>query len=107
MRAGIKFSAQLAIYTRLQDGHYVSWIPALDVYSQGDTKDQAFENGIEAVKLFFESCYRRGVLDQVLKDAGLEPDREVIEVPDVDDGELVDVPLPLLVAQRNAEITTR
>lgn len=105
VRAGIRFSVKIAIQTRREQGHYISWAPALDLYSQGDNRDEAHSNCIEAIQLFFESCYRRGVLDQVLKDVGLEPDREVVHVPTDDDGTVVDVSLPLLVAQRNAEIT--
>lgn len=51
---------------------YVARCLPLDVVSQGRTIARALHNLREAVELFVESCYERGVLEQVLKDAGFE-----------------------------------
>lgn len=51
-------------------GMYVSYCRALDLYSQGGTEREAKKNMSEAVVLFIESCYSRGVLNEVLKDSG-------------------------------------
>ena len=53
-----------------EDDVYIScWAP-LDLYSQGDTPDDAVTNLIEAVHLFVESCIERGTLRAVLADLG-------------------------------------
>jgi predicted RNase H-like HicB family nuclease len=43
--------------------------PVLDVHSQGETETQAKKNLAEALSLFLISCYERGTLDAVLKQA--------------------------------------
>ena len=47
-------------------GIYVSYCPALDVCSQGETVKKARDNIIEATKLLIESCFERGVLHKFL-----------------------------------------
>ncbi len=44
---------------------------ALDVVTQGESKEDALDNFREAVQLFIESCYRRGTLYTVLNESGL------------------------------------
>lgn len=51
---------------------YVARLAALDIQSQGPTVARSLANLREAVELFIESCYERGVLERVLKDAGFE-----------------------------------
>lgn len=53
---------------------WIASCPSLDVVTQGESFDQAHENLTEALTLFFESCIRRGTLEQVLQEAGYEPD---------------------------------
>lgn len=50
---------------------FIAHCSALDVYSQGDTQEEAFEHLKEALDLFIESCTERGVLREVLEDAGI------------------------------------
>ncbi len=52
MRSTRKFTA---IIEREDDG-YVSLCPELDIASQGSTKEEAEENLIEAIELFFEAA---------------------------------------------------
>ena len=55
---------------------YIAQCPALDVFSQGNTKDEAESNLKEALDLFVESCKERGVLVDVLKECGVWPESE-------------------------------
>jgi predicted RNase H-like HicB family nuclease len=47
---------------------FVACCPILDVYSQGNSEDEAKENLVEAVALFITSCVERGALEAVLRD---------------------------------------
>ena len=75
-RARIAFQLSVPVEVRPDDVGYISRCPALDVYSQGDTEQEAKDNLNEALRLFVTSCYRRGTLEQVLKDCGFEPDAD-------------------------------
>jgi predicted RNase H-like HicB family nuclease len=44
----------------------------LDVHSQGHTREQAERNLQDARATFLLSCYERGTLDVVLREANLE-----------------------------------
>ena len=55
---------------------YVSYCQALDVYSQGETEEEASTNLIEALHLFVQSCYERGTLDAVMKERGFAVERD-------------------------------
>lgn len=62
-----------AVITKKKPGVYVSYCPALDLYSQGDTRKEAEKNIIEATHLFIESCLERNTLNEVLTDCGFHP----------------------------------
>ncbi len=49
-----------------EDDVYVAHWPTLDVYSQGDTSEEAAENLAEAIQLFVASCVERGTLGAVI-----------------------------------------
>lgn len=51
-------------------GIYVSYCPALDLYSQGATAKEARANIIAAMQLFIESCFERGTLRDALRECG-------------------------------------
>ncbi len=59
-----------ALVKKEKPGMYVSYCPALDLYSQGKTITEAKKNIIEATELFIESCFERGVLNKVLAKKG-------------------------------------
>lgn len=68
---------KVSVHVRLQahvdrekPGMYVSYCPALDLYSQGATVKEARANIAEAVQLFIESCFERGTLRDVLLECG-------------------------------------
>ena len=69
---GFNISIQLEISYDEEVKQWVSCCPVLDLYSQGDTKEQAIENIHEAVSLFLGTCYELGTLNQVLP-VGLAP----------------------------------
>ncbi|MBU1627936.1 type II toxin-antitoxin system HicB family antitoxin [bacterium] len=47
--------------------------PILDVYSQGETIEEAKKNIKDALTGFLTTCYEMGTFDSVLEKAGLEP----------------------------------
>ncbi len=64
---------------------------------------------LEAIQLFIESCYERGVLSEALKELGFKPDKEyaslgsrqassVLQAAEDSGALMIDVPLPLLVS---------
>lgn len=105
----VHFSLQVVVDIRKENDVYYIGSDAFDIHSQGYSEDEAKENIIEAIQLFIESCYERGVLADALKELGFEPDREhcrmglqqafsVLQVPEDSGSMMVDVPLPLLIA---------
>jgi predicted RNase H-like HicB family nuclease len=67
----IKMEWQLPATIKKKGKWYVSSCPLLDVYSQGRTREEARRNIVDALASFLMSCYERGTLDAVLRDAGL------------------------------------
>ena len=63
----VQFRAQI---TKTEIGGYVSYCPALDLYSQGKTVKEAKNNVTEAVRLLIEDCLEQGILNKVLSDCG-------------------------------------
>jgi predicted RNase H-like HicB family nuclease len=76
---------------------YVSCCPIFDVYSQGDTEEEAKKNLIEALTGFIITCYEIGTLSAVLRDSGFIPAKE-IEAEESDDQNVnfIDIPLPFM-----------
>ena len=78
---------------------YVSCCPILDVYSQGDTAEEAKHNLIEAITLFAISCFERGTLEEVLKDCGFTTRPGTFTYPKNDSPtDYIDVPIPMFVS---------
>lgn len=73
LKQTITFKVSLPFRIKKENGIYISNCPILDVWSQGPSKKVAIENLAEAVQLFLINCYKRGVLDQVLKESGFVP----------------------------------
>ena len=100
MRIGIEF--RLPAKIRKKGKWYVSSCPSLDVHSQGHTKDEARQNLIDALVFFLESCFTRGTLDEVLREAGfsLGAQRAAASSRPSKDAESVTVPLPFMIRHR-------
>ncbi|MDA8003167.1 MAG: type II toxin-antitoxin system HicB family antitoxin [Alphaproteobacteria bacterium] len=62
----------VATITQEKPGLHVSYCPALDLYSQGKTREEARENLIEATHLFIESCLERNTLSEALTECGFD-----------------------------------
>jgi len=97
----IQFHVKIPFAIHVEDDVFVSSCPPLDVVSQGETKEEALKNLAEATRLFIETCYQMGTLDQVLGELGFSKTEELSE--SADDDATLDVPLHLLVAQHHAE----
>lgn len=95
----IQFSVQVAIQVKQEGKWFIASCPALDVHSQGQSEKEALHNIGEAIQLFIESCYERGVLEQVLKQSGFQPGRDSVEMHD--ENHVINVPLSLVA--KNAE----
>lgn len=81
---------------------FISRCDPLNLFSQGQTEQQAIENIQEAVELFIESCYERGTLEQVLKDCGFQPAHGRLPKRRVDE-HMLNVPLSLVASAKRAE----
>lgn len=103
MGGSIKALFRLPFNVRQEGVWFYSCCPVLDVSSQGHTHDEAISNLIEALQLYIESCFRRGTLDEVLRESGFEFDESHDEE---EEGEYVDVPISL-VARGHAEARAR
>ncbi len=58
-------------YRQDQDsGVFVSFCPALKIYSQGRNAEEAMEALRSAVKLFLNNCYKREQLERALRELG-------------------------------------
>ena len=75
----VMFSLTVDSEVKKEGDVYVSYCPALDVYSQGDSEDEASANLIEALQLFLQSCYERGTLDAVMKERRREQYFELLD----------------------------
>ena len=52
---------------------FVSYCPTLNVYSHGESAEEAMAHLKQSVVLYLETCLKRETLDKVLKDAGFSP----------------------------------
>lgn len=99
----IEFQARLPFNIIDKKNYYLASCTVLDVHSQGDTQEKARNNLIEALSLFFLSCFERGTLDAVLKECGFKPGffsskitKSSLDYPQLKK-KYIDVPIPLFV----------
>jgi predicted RNase H-like HicB family nuclease len=52
---------------------FVSYCPTLNVYSHGDSPEEAMTHLKQSVVLYLETCLKRETLDRVLKNSGFIP----------------------------------
>ena len=72
MQASMEF--KLPAQIRKKGKWFISSCNLLDVHSQGHTREQAECNLKDALATFLLSCYERGTLEAVLREAGFVPD---------------------------------
>ena len=69
------FQITLPAKIKKKRDRFVSSCDVLDINTQGYTEEEARQNLVEAIKLFFISCYERGTLDEALKECGFRAPR--------------------------------
>jgi len=81
----------------------------LDIHTQGRTEAEARSNLVEALQLFVQSCFERGTLDAVLKQAGFRPARRRPDRErEAEEGSAwLDVPLSLVARRGTQDHTGR
>lgn len=114
----LKLVASVACALRRDDetGVYVSFCPALSLYSQGTSEEQSRQALEGAIKLFLSTCYDRKQLDRALQEAGFQKtssgmgtplqqmgDWIAIQEAKYDEAFEVEVPLHLIAA-KHAEL---
>jgi len=70
LRAAVRYDDEAAVW--------VSWCPALDVYSQGTSRVRAQAAIEEALVMYVRFCYQKKILGQVLSNRGFtasKPDK--------------------------------
>ncbi|MFH1672180.1 MAG: hypothetical protein ABIF87_01950 [Pseudomonadota bacterium] len=100
MKKEVRFSAHLPVKIIKRKKWFLASCPILDVHAQGDTEKQAKKNLVEALTLFFVSCFERGTLDAVMKECGFTPaypPTQYKKKPVVSKGDYIDVPIPFFV----------
>jgi predicted RNase H-like HicB family nuclease len=98
----IQFSMHLPAKVVKKRNIYVSFCPALDVATQGDTEEEAKRNLIEALSAFVLSCLERGTLEEVLKECGFTPLQGTFVKPkSYRNVDYVDVPIPLIASRES------
>ena len=71
-------------YTHIfkEGGTYVAYVPALDVSSCGATDEEARRNIRDAVRGFLAASADLGTLDEILREAGYEPEGDGWRAPE-------------------------
>ena len=99
----LEVSFKLPVVTHKKTNHVVSECPVLDVHSQGPNEDVAISNLLEALQLFFETCFEMGTLEEVLKDCGFSTLSRKKAKPADTKYNYLDVPLSLVSSKKNAQ----
>jgi predicted RNase H-like HicB family nuclease len=74
---------------------FVAYAQELDISSCGRTKEKAFANLKEAVRLFMEEAERMGTLETILAEAGYKKTKATLQVPEPVSVRRVSLPVPL------------
>jgi len=64
---------KLAVFIKKRRKWYVAVCPILDLGAQGATPQKAVASLRDAIRGFVADCFERGVLDEVMKNAGFGP----------------------------------
>lgn len=96
----IKFEFRLPFDINQDGKWFIASCDILDVHSQGTTEKKALENLKEALKMFIESCFDRGTLDEVLKECGFSMTNRPIARESSE--RILDLPISLVGPEINA-----
>jgi predicted RNase H-like HicB family nuclease len=86
------FQITLPAKIKKKKDRFVSSCDVLDINSQGYSEEEARKNLVQAIQLFFISCYERGTLDEALKECGFQASRSPAKP--VGETRFVTVPIP-------------
>ena len=98
-RMEVTIEFRLPARIRKKGRWFISSCLPLDVHSQGVTRFQAEQNLVDALTSFLVSCYERGTLNIVFRNAGLVPTDS--EKGDVRDS--VVVRMPFVISRRGSQ----
>lgn len=96
--------ARLPFIVKKRKNWFVSSCPILDVHSQGYTKNEAIDNLIEALSLFFSTCIEMGTLENVLRECGFVYAKVSKKIKEQVGNNYIEVPIPLLYNQQAGQI---
>ena len=99
LRLDFQLQAPFRVSKEHESNLFVAVCPPLDVASQGEDRDEAIRNLIEALALFLETAFEMGTLPQVLLDCGLQP-VSVSGPAAWDDADYLNVPVHLVAKKR-------
>ncbi|MBL8201698.1 MAG: hypothetical protein JNK40_12045 [Chromatiales bacterium] len=95
----IQFTVRLPVEYTEDGGAIIAHTPGIDVASHGASRPEALAALVEAMQLWFMSCYERGQLDAALKECGFA---SLAEGSD-SSADMIDVPLPFATLQNVPE----
>jgi predicted RNase H-like HicB family nuclease len=92
-----KESMEIQFTTRIfREGRtFVAHAQELDISSCGRTKQKAFANLKDAVRLFLEEAEKMGTLETILEEAGYKKTKATLRVPKPISVQRVSLPVPL------------
>lgn len=105
----IRFEVRLPVQFHKEGRAVIAYTPALDLSSQGASHEAAARSLVQAIRLWFDSCYERGTLEAALKECGFRPVRpgEESQEEEGEEGEFVTVPFPLMAARNDTPAHAR
>lgn len=92
MKEVVTFEVKVPFSIKKKGDVFVSCCPVFDLWSQGDSFDEAKKNIAEALKLFVTTCFERGTLNEVLKECGFKLRKKTTKLPE--DRRFIKVPIP-------------
>lgn len=97
----VEFKLKLPCRITKRAKWFLASCPILDIHSQGENKEKAKKNLVEATSLFLISCIERSTLDEVLKKCGFTPIHPIPglikAIPTKAHENYISVPIPFLV----------
>ncbi|MCI0513543.1 type II toxin-antitoxin system HicB family antitoxin [candidate division KSB1 bacterium] len=100
MSTRIMVTAKLPFNIDKDGNYFVSYCPPLDVYSQGQTEQEAEKNLKEALSLFFITCFEMGTFDKVMKECGFKVSKNAFDTTQIAEKNIltkyIDVPIPFI-----------
>jgi len=103
MRGMVEFRIKIPVKITKRERWFLASCPVLDLHSQGETEKKAQDNLGEAMRVFFASCFERGILDEVLKKCGFKLASATNPLPPPRGGRYIDIPLPFMTSGQSRQ----